>query len=54
MKQMQTFKLDPELISELKKEAERMNRPFNNWVETILINRKISKLTKENFKQLKK
>lgn len=37
MKQAYTFKLDPELIEKLKKLSEKDNRPFNNYVETVLI-----------------
>lgn len=36
MKKPQTFKLDPDLIERLKKLAEKDNRPFNNYVETLL------------------
>lgn len=39
MKESQTFKLDPKLLKLLRKEAERLNRPFNNYVETILLDR---------------
>lgn len=39
MKQLQTFKLDPKLLRELKKEAKKLNRAFNNYVETILLSR---------------
>jgi predicted HicB family RNase H-like nuclease len=35
-KQMQTFKLDPELISKLKTMAIKERRSFNNYVETAL------------------
>lgn len=38
MKKTYTFKLDPELLAELQKEAKKENRPFNNYVETLLIN----------------
>lgn len=34
-----SFKLNKKLLEHLKKEAELLNRPFNNYVETILINR---------------
>lgn len=40
MKQQQTFKFDAELISELKKEAKKAHRPFNNYVEALLKDRK--------------
>ena len=36
MKEKYTFKLDPELIEDLKEIAEKQNRPFNNLVETAL------------------
>ncbi len=39
MKKPQTFKLDPELIDDLKNEAGILNRPFNNYVETLLKDR---------------
>lgn len=39
MKKPQTFKLDPKLLTALKKEADKLNRSFNNYVETILFNR---------------
>lgn len=38
MKKPQTFKLDPDLIDKLKQLAEKDNRPFNNYVETVLKN----------------
>lgn len=38
MKKTYTFKLDPELLAELQKEAKKENRPFNNYVETLLMN----------------
>lgn len=37
MKKTYTFKLDPELLAELQKEAKKENRPFNNYVETLLL-----------------
>jgi len=37
MKVPQTFKLEPELIESLKKLAEKDNRSFNNYVETVLL-----------------
>lgn len=37
MKQGQTFKFDPELLKSLKKESKKVNRPFNNYVENLLI-----------------
>lgn len=40
MKQSQTLKLDPDLIKELKREAKKNNRPFNNYVEHLLKIRK--------------
>lgn len=40
MKQSQTFKFDPLLIKELKREAKKNNRPFNNYVEHLLKTRK--------------
>lgn len=36
MKKPQTFKLDPELIEDLKKLAEKDKRAFNNYVEIAL------------------
>lgn len=36
MKEKYTFKLDPELIEDLRKIAEKENRAFNNLVETVL------------------
>lgn len=37
MKQLQTFKLEPKLLTALKKEAKKLNRSFNNYVETLLL-----------------
>jgi hypothetical protein len=37
MKKSYTFKLEPELIEKLRKMAEKDNRSFNNYVETILL-----------------
>lgn len=37
MKQVQTFKFDPDLIEELKKESVNVNTPFNRYVENLLI-----------------
>jgi len=48
MKQSQTFKLDPELIQDLKNEAGVLNRPFNNYVETLLKERP-RKMKRKNF-----
>ena len=31
-----TFKLDPDLLEVLKKEAKKENRSFNNYIETKL------------------
>lgn len=36
MKKMYTIKIDPNLLDELKKEAKKDNRPFNNYIETLL------------------
>lgn len=36
MKQVQTFKFDPDLIEELKKESVNVTTPFNRYVETLL------------------
>lgn len=36
MKKSYTIKLNPDLLEELKKEAKKENRPFNNYVETLL------------------
>ena len=38
MKTPYTFKIDSGLLDELKKEAEKENRAFNNYVETLLLN----------------
>lgn len=38
MKSTYTFKLNPELLQELQKEAKKENRSFNNYVETLLMN----------------
>jgi hypothetical protein len=38
MKQMQTFKFDPDLIKDLKKEAHLCGMPFNSYTETLLEN----------------
>lgn len=45
MKKTQTFKLEPELIEKLKKLADKENRPFNNYVETILLSHVKTKKT---------
>lgn len=37
MKTPYTFKIDSGLLEELKKEAEKENRAFNNYVETLLL-----------------
>lgn len=37
MKTPYTFKLDSGLLEELKKEAKKGNRTFNNYVETLLL-----------------
>lgn len=39
MKEAYTFKLDQKLLKTLKSEAKKKNRSFNNYVETILIER---------------
>lgn len=39
MKESQTFKFDPKLLDALRREAGKLNRPFNNYVETLLIER---------------
>ena len=39
MKESQTLKLDPKLLKDLKKEAKKLNRAFNNYVEYILLSR---------------
>lgn len=36
MKQVQTFKFDPDLIADLKSESVTFNTPFNRYVETLL------------------
>ena len=36
MKEKYTFKLDPELMKQLRRIAEKENRAFNNLVETAL------------------
>ena len=36
MKKTYTIKLNPELLEELKAEAKKENRPFNNYIETLL------------------
>lgn len=36
MKQVQTFKFDPDLISDLKSESATVDTPFNRYVETLL------------------
>lgn len=36
MKQVQTFKFDPDLIDELKKESGSVSSPFNRYVENLL------------------
>ena len=51
MKKPQTFKLDPELIDELKHEAGVLNRPFNNYVEALLKDRP-RKIKHKLFKQI--
>lgn len=38
MKQIYSFKFDPELLKELQREAKKENRSFNNYVETLLFN----------------
>ena len=38
MKQVQTFKFDPDLIEELKSESVTFNTPFNRYVENLLNN----------------
>lgn len=38
MKQIQTFKFDPDLLTDLKSEAVTFNTPFNRYVETLLSN----------------
>lgn len=38
MKQVQTFKFDPDLLTDLKSEAITFNTPFNRYVETLLNN----------------
>jgi hypothetical protein len=35
-----TFKLDDDLLEVLKKEAKKLHRSFNNYVESILKDRK--------------
>lgn len=35
-KQSQTFKFDPDLLGDLKKEAARLGVPFNQYVEILL------------------
>jgi predicted HicB family RNase H-like nuclease len=37
MKQIYSFKFDPELLKELQREAKKENRSFNNYVETLLL-----------------
>lgn len=36
MKQVQTFKFDPDLIEELKSESGSVDSPFNRYVENLL------------------
>ena len=36
MKQLQTFKFDPDLLDKLKKEAKKIKVPFNRYVEKLL------------------
>lgn len=36
MKQLQTFKFDPDLLSDLQKEAVNALIPFNRYVENLL------------------
>lgn len=36
MKQVQTFKFDPDLIEELKSESGSVSSPFNRYVENLL------------------
>lgn len=36
MKQVQTFKFDPDLIKDLKDESDSVASPFNRYVENLL------------------
>lgn len=38
MKQVQTFKFDPDLLADLKEESSSFHIPFNRYVENLLSN----------------